>query len=323
MTRPWTRLFGAAALAATLATPSWAQYPDKPIRLVVPFAPGGGTDVVGRLMAERLGNALRQSIVVENKPGAGAMIGAAFVAAAPADGYTLLMGTSAELTIGPNMAASSRYDPVKDFMPVGMVGASPNVLLANPSFAPKNLREVAAYAKANPDKVSYGSGGAGTSPHMSGELLKTLGIPMTHISYKGSGPALTDLLSGQTQLMMSTMAPSLPLVKSGQVRPIAVTSLKRSPLLPDTPAVAESLPGYEAVTWYAVLAPAATPKPIVERLRAALDQVLRDKPFTDRLESMGISPDEERQTSEAIQQRIGKEMALWGRVIKQNNIKPE
>ena len=159
-------------------------------------------------------------------------------------------------------------------IPVGMVGASPNVLLAHPSFAPRNLKELSAYTKANPDKVSYGSGGAGTSPHMSGELLKTLGIPMTHISYKGTGPALTDLLSGQTQLMMSTMGPSMPLIKSGQVRPIAITSLKRSSLLPDTPTVAESLPGYEAVTWYAILVPAATPKPVVEKLRAALDQVL-------------------------------------------------
>jgi tripartite-type tricarboxylate transporter receptor subunit TctC len=320
--RLWNGLSRAAALGLSLIfAPALAQYPEKPIKLVVPFAPGGGTDVVGRMIAERLGTALKQTIVVENKPGAGAMIGAGFVAKAPPDGYTLLMGTNAELTIGPNMTSSPLYDPVKDFVPVGMIGASPNVLLAHPSFAPRNLAELTAYIKANPDKVTYGSGGTGTSPHMSGELLKTMGIPMTHIGYKGTGPALNDLIAGHTPLMMSTMAPSMPLIRGQRARAIAVTSLKRSVLLPDTPTVAEQgLAGYEAVTWYAILAPASTPRDPVERLRHALDQVLKSKEVIDRFEAMGIVPDEDHASSEAVQQRIHNEMTLWGRVIKQNNI---
>jgi len=306
------------------SAPAIAEYPERPIRMIIGLAPGGGTDIVGRLLAETMSRELKQSVVVENKPGAGAMLGAAFVAGAPADGYTLLMGTSAELTIGPNLQGP-RYDQVKDFIPIGMVGASPNVLLANPTFAPKTLKDLIEYAKANPGKVFYGSGGIGTSPHMSGELLKrTAGIDITHVGYKGSGPALTDLVTGQTQLMMSTMAPSMPFIQSGQVRPIAVTSLKRSPLLPETPTVAEQgFPGFEAVTWYALLAPAATPSSVLAKLRSALDQALTDRNFVTRLEGLGIMPDEQRLGSDAVRGQIERESQMWARTIEQNKIKPE
>jgi tripartite-type tricarboxylate transporter receptor subunit TctC len=320
---PLLSLACAALLAVSLTTgTASAQYPDKPIHLIIPFAPGGGTDIVGRLMAENLSKELKQPFVVENKPGAGAMLGAEFVAKAAPDGYTLLMGTSAELTIGPNMATQARYDPVRDFAPIGMVGASPNVLLAHPSFEPRTIQELAAYAKKNPDKVSMGNGGAGTSPHMSGELLSSLGIPMAHIPYKGTGPALADVVAGHTQLMMSTMAPALPMVRAQKVRAIAVTSLKRSPQLPDTPTVAEQgIPGYEAVTWYAILAPAATPPAVQERLRGALDNVLKNPAVLAKLEELGIVHDDARESSKAIQQRVQNELAQWGKLIKERSIK--
>ncbi|MGE4238929.1 Bug family tripartite tricarboxylate transporter substrate binding protein [Ramlibacter sp.] len=313
----------AALVAALVAVPAAADYPDRPVKIIIPHAPGGGTDVVGRLMAERLTNVLKQSFVAENKPGAGAMIGAQFVASAPPDGYTLLMGTSAELTIGPNMVKSQRYDPVKDFQPVALVGYSPNVILAASSFAPKNVKELGEFARANPDKLFYSSGGAGTSPHVSGELLKTLGIPMTHVPFNGTGPAMSAFLSGQMPLIFSTMAPAVPLIKDGRARALAVTSAKRSPLLPDVPTVAEQgLTGYEAVTWYAFMAPAGTPRDVVEKLRGAVAQILATKEMGDRLERMGIVGDDGT-ASEAIRARIGKELAMWGNVIKQNNIKFE
>lgn len=320
----WHAFTAAASLALALtATPAFAQWPERPIKIIIPHAPGGGTDVVGRLMAERLSHVLKQSVVAENKPGAGAMIGAQFVASAPPDGYTILMGTSAELTIGPNMVKSHRYDPVKDFTPIALVGYSPNVILAAASFAPKNIKELGEYARANPDKLFYSSGGSGTSPHVSGELLKTLGIPMTHVPFNGTGPAMAAFLSGQMPLIFSTMAPAVPLIKDGRARALAVTSSRRSPLLPDVPTVAEQgLTGYEAVTWYAFMAPAGTPREVVEKFRGAVQQILATREVGDRLERMGIVADDGT-ASEAIRDRIQKELAMWGNVIKQNNIKFE
>jgi len=317
-----------AALALTLglAMPGWAAYPDRPVKLIVPFAPGGGTDIVGRQMAERLSTLLKQPFVVENKPGAGAMLGADYVAQAAPDGYTLLMGTSAELTIGPRLTPSvARYDPVKDFAPVALIGVSPNVLVAAPTFAPKTLPEIISYAKANPDKLSYGSGGTGTGPHLAGELLKSMGkLPMTHIPYKGSGPALTDVLAGQTQLMMSTVAPALPFLKSKKLRAIAVTSAKRSPLLPDVPTVAEQgLPGYEAVTWYAVVAPAGVPGEVVERLQSAVGQILQSKEFIDKLAALGVETPQGPASTVSLKERIRRELDQWGAVIRDAGIRAE
>lgn len=317
----------AAAAAITLTLPAaWAAYPDKPVRVIVPFAPGGGTDIVGRLIADRLGVLLKQPFVVENKPGAGAMIGAEYVAKSPADGYTLLMGTSAELTIGPKLTPSlARYNPVKDFVPVALVGTSANVILAAPNFSVNTIPELIAYAKANPDRVSFGSGGTGTGPHLSGELLKSMGkFTMTHIPYKGSGPALTDVIGGQTQLMISTMAPALPFLKDKKLRAVAVTSARRSPLLPDTSTVSEQgLRGYDSVTWYALMAPSGTPKEAVERLQRALAHILQTKEVVDRLAGVGVEAPEGLLQGKAVQDRIRTELEQWGRLIKDSGIRAE
>lgn len=317
----------AAALALCAASsPALAVYPDKPVKLIVPFAPGGGTDIVGRLLADRLSLLLKQPFIVENKPGAGAMIGAEFVAKAPADGYTLLVGTSAELTIGPNLYPTTvRYNPIKDFTPIALVGTSPNLLLAHPGFAPNNIQELLVYARANPDKVSFGSGGIGTGPHLSGELLNSMGkISMTHISYKGSGPALTDVIGGQTQLMFSTMAPALPMIRGNKVKALAVTSAQRSALLPDTPTVAEQgLPGYDSVTWYALLAPAGTSQESIARIRNAVDYALKTKEVSEKLIGLGIEPADGKADSKALQERMKAELARWSRLIKDSGIRAE
>jgi len=313
-------LVGVAAAGGT----AQGQYPERPVTIVVPFAPGGGTDILARQLAERLTVVLKQPFIVENKSGAGAAIGAAFVARATPDGYTLLMGTSAELTIGPNLRPVN-YDPAKDFVPVALVGVSPNIILANPSFPPQSIRELVMYAKASPDKTNYGSGGVGTGPHMSGEMLNAMaGVRMTHIPYKGSGPAMADVISGQTQLMISTMAPALPMIKDKKVRPLAVTSAKRSAQLPDVPTVAEQdLPGYESVTWFAVMAPTGTPEPVLQRLRGAIAFLLKSPEVIQRMEGLGIEPATEQPSPSALQQRIKAESENWGKLIKENNIKAD
>jgi tripartite-type tricarboxylate transporter receptor subunit TctC len=323
MDRRWILL---AALSAALGSTgaAWAQYPERPVKLIVPFAPGGGTDIVGRQVAEQLSVLLKQPFVVENKPGAGAMLGADYVAKAPPDGYTLLMGTSAELTIGPRLTPNNaKYNPVKDFTPIGLVGTSPNVLVAATAFAPGTIAEIITFARTHPDKLSYGSGGVGTGPHLSGELLKSMGrFQMVHVPYKGSGPALTDVLAGQTQLMMSTLAPVLPFIKNGRLRAVAVTTSKRSALLPETPTVAEQgLKGYEAVTWYAVMAPTGTPKEVVDRLQNALAQVLQRKDVADRFAALGVEVAQE--TDAETGRRIDRELDQWGTLIRSTGIRAE
>jgi len=236
------------AAAAAGASSAWAGYPDRPVKVIIPFAPGGGTDVVGRLVAERLSQATGNPFIAENKPGANASIGANFVAKAPADGYTVLLGTSAELTMVPRVVPATPYNPLTDFVPIVMLGTTPNILLAAPAQTYKGLRDVVADAKAQPGKLSYASGGMG--PYLTGELFKHMaGVAITNVSYQGTGPAHTDLMGGHVPLMVSTVPAAAPLVKAGRVKALAVTSSVRSAQLPDVPTVAEQgLPGYEAST---------------------------------------------------------------------------
>jgi len=316
---------GVVALFALFSVSVLAQYPAKPVKLVVPFAPGGGTDILGRILAERLADALGKSFVVENRPGGAATLGAELVARSDPDGYTLLFGTSAELTIAPSLRSNIRYNPVSDFLPVSMIGSTPAILLASNTFPAKNLKEIIAMARQNPGRVTFASGGSGTAPHLAGELLREMaGIDMQHVPYKGSGPAQSDLIGGHVNLMFSTVAPSIAIVHTNKAQAIAVTSAKRSSALPAVPTIAElGYPGYDVSIWYGLFAPSKTPSEIVFALRGAIEKLIQEKPFLDRLQTLGIdaSPPEERGNAAAV--RIGHEIEKWARIIRNANIQTQ
>ena len=282
-----------AVCAVSLFAPSpalaQADYPSKPIRLVVPFPPGGTTDILARAVAQKLTEAWHQQVIVDNRPGAGGNIGSDLVAKSPPDGYTLEMGTVGTHAINPSLYARMPYDAQKDFTPVILVAGVPNVLEVNPSLPVHTVQELIAYAKANPGKLNFASSGNGTSIHLSGELFKAMtGVQMTHVPYKGSAPALADLAGGQVQLMFDNLPSSLGLIKGGKLRAIAVTSTTRSSALPDIPTIAESgLPGYEASSWFGVLAPAKTPPAIVDKLNAAIGAWLASPEAKEKLASQG------------------------------------
>jgi len=310
--------------ASVMLSAAQAAYPERPITLIVPFAPGVGTDIVGRLVAERLGREMNQVFVVENKPGAGAALGAAYVANADATGYTLLLGTSAELTIGPNLR-KVKYDPVKSFEPIARLGISPNIILASKKANIATVAQLIDAGKHADRRLSYGSGGVGTGPHLAGELLSAMsGTPLLHVPYRGSGPAMVGVMSGDVPLMISTLAPALPVVKDGKVVPIAVTSPGRSPNLPDVPTVVEQgLPGYESATWYALMAPAGVPPEVLEKLRSAVGKILQQPAVVEKLGTLGIDPISEPEDAKDIRAKISRELAQWGRLIQERNIKVE
>jgi tripartite-type tricarboxylate transporter receptor subunit TctC len=310
------------ALLPNLPLTAFAAYPDKPVRLVVAFAPGGGTDIVGRLIAQRLGDSLGGSFVVENKAGAGAMLGADYVAKAPADGYTLLLGTSAEMTISPPLYHRMPYKPATDFEPIALVGVSPAILLANMNYPGKDLRDVVADAKRNPGKLTVASGGAGTAPHLAAEQLKILaGIDFVIAQYKGAGPSQVDAVAGQVPLVFSTVASALPLIRGQRLKPMAVISPHRSTLLPDVPTAAElGFKNYAAVTWFGLFAPAHTPAPVLATLRKAVDQSLSDPALRTKLETLGVEPSSPDEGGEALRKRVGSELANWTRLIKDAGI---
>jgi tripartite-type tricarboxylate transporter receptor subunit TctC len=308
-----------AAIALVATTPAAAQgaaYPTKPVRLVVPFPAGGTTDILARAVAQKLSETWGQQVIVDNRPGAGGNIGSELVAKAPPDGYTLLMGTVGTHAINPSLYAKMPYDHVKDFTPVILVAGVPNVLVVNPSLPVNSVQELIAYGKANPNKLNFASSGNGTSIHLSGELFRTMtGVQMTHVPYKGSSPALTDLIGGQVQLMFDNLPSSLQFIKAGKLRALAVTSLARSQALPDLPTLAESgLPGFEASSWFGVLAPAGTPADIVAKLNGAVAAWLASPAAKEQLAAQGAiaaggSPD-------AFVKHIADESAKWAKVVK-------
>ena len=310
-----------ALAAATLCGTAHAQtYPTKPVTIVVPFSPGGATDIMTRLLAERLNKRLGQPVVVENKPGAGTMIASDYVAKAPADGYTLLVAASS-LGIAPSLYKKVNYDPIKDFAPVSLVASVVHVLVVHPSIPAKNVGELVTWLKANPTKANYGSVGAGTSTHLESELFNSVaGVKMAHIPYKGSAPALTDLVGGQLQVMFDAYASSGPFIKDGRVRLLAVTTAQRSKSLPDTPTVSESgLPGYEAMPWLGLVAPAGTPAPVVNRLYTELNDILKEPEVQERFRSLGLDiigskPDE-------FSAFLKKDIVKWAQVIKDSGAK--
>ncbi len=292
--RSTTRRYALAALAA-LAAASVASaqeaWPARPIQMVIPFPPGGPTDVTGRVLAEKLSLELKRNVVVENKAGASGNIGAQFVAKAAPDGYTIFFSTGGTHGINPFLYAKPGYDPVKDFVPVAWVTTSPNILVVHPSFPAKTLTELIALAKASPGKLSSAAPGQGSTPHMFGELLKrTAGIEIQHIAYRGSGPALADVVAGHVPIMFDGIPSSLPLVQAGKLRAIAVTGTSRLPAAPDIPTVAETIPGFDASGWFAVYAPAGTPPAVVARLNQAINRVLEMPDVRKRYAELGAEP---------------------------------
>jgi tripartite-type tricarboxylate transporter receptor subunit TctC len=272
--------FAVATLVLLSQAPASAAYPDRVIKIVVPFAPGGGTDVVARTLAQEMAKDLGATIIIENKPGAGTIIGTQSVAASPPDGYTLLMGTFAN-AVNPSLYAKLPYDAHKDFAPVALVARSFNIIVVNPSTPIKSIADLIAAARAEPEKLSYGTYGTGTSAHLAGELFKHMAkVNLTTVPYKGAAPAITDLLAGQIQVMFTTVASAASLVAAGRLRALAVTSSERSPAFPQLPTVSEAgVPGYAAESWYGLFAPANTPAEIIDRLNKSAAKAVQSEAF--------------------------------------------
>jgi tripartite-type tricarboxylate transporter receptor subunit TctC len=320
-------LAGVVAIVAAggLVLPAGAQapWPNRPISYVVPFAVGGNTDTLARVLGPKLSAGLGQPVVIENKPGAGGNVGSDYVAKAKPDGYTILGGTISSHAINPSVYPSMPYDAVKSFEPVILIGSGPLVLVVGADTPYKTLNDVIAAAKAKPGGLHFASPGPGTSPHMAGELLKmTAQVDMTHVPYKGSGPALTDVMGGTVPMMFDTMLVVGAQVKAGKLRPIAVASAKRLPSLPDVPTFAEAgAPGVEVTSWQAVFAPAGTPKPIVQRLNAELARVIKEPDVQARLNDLGVEP--AAGPPEQLAEFQKAEIAKWSKVAKAANVKVE
>jgi len=308
---------------AALSADAPEAWPTKRITYVVPFAPGGNTDTLARIISEKLTGTLGQPVIVDNKPGAGGNIGSDFVAKAKPDGYTILGGTISSHAINSSIYPKMPYDATKDFEPITLIASSP-LVLAVPANSPyKTAKDLLAAAKAKPGDLTFASAGTGTSPHLAGELLKSVThVDVTHVPYKGSGPAVTDLIAGHVQFMFDTALIVGPHIKAGKLRPLAVTSSKRVKTLPDVPTLVEAgLPGYEIGSWQAIFAPAGTPKPIVQKLNTSIVGVLKMPDVQERLAGLGMdtvagTPDELGQFQKA-------EVVKWSKIVKEANIKPE
>ena len=312
-----------AGIAAAIATSSFAQGGEwpaaKPITYVVPFTPGGSTDVVGRTVAEKLAASLKQSVVVDNRPGQGGGIGAAYVAKAPADGYTLLGGTISTHAINASLYKNLPYDPVKDFEPVALVAFLPNVLLVDPNAGVNNVQELIALLKKDPKRRTFASSGNGTSTHLAGEMLADLiGVPLTHVPYKGTPPAMIDVSAGQVTFMFDQMTAALPLLQAGKLKLLAVTTARRIALSPNTPTMIESgVAGFEMSSWQAIYAPKGTPRPVVQRLSKEIQQALKQPDVQDKLgkqmgmEIVGGGPEE-------LAALMAREIPRWAALVKKS-----
>jgi tripartite-type tricarboxylate transporter receptor subunit TctC len=316
------QIFGFAALMALLvsASASWAAgFPERTIKMVVPFAAGGSTDLVARLVADKMSNHLGQQIIVENVGGAGGNIGAAQVARAEPDGYTILMGTVATHALNPLILKTKPYDPEKDFAPVSLLVIVPNVLLVNPQFPAKDIKELIALLKKDPDKYAYASSGSGTPLHLSGELFKTMtGVTMEHVPYKGSGPALNDLLGNQVSIMFDNLPSSSGHIKSGTLRALGVTTKERVASFPDVPAIAETVPGYETYSWNALFAPAGTPPEVISTLQQAAAKALQDPEVVERMGQFSATI--VGSTPEQLSDHVKAELAKWAPIVKSSGI---
>ena len=306
---------GLARAAEATRLAAGGTWPTHPVRLVVPLPPGGGADIVARLIAERLTRNLGESVVVENKPGGGTVIGAESVAHAAPDGYTLLLGTATTHAINQSLVKNLPYDPIRDFEPVSLVAVLPLILVMNPAVPANNLRELLDYARRNPGKVNFASTGNGSSIQLAGEMLKMVGqVDMVHVPYRGAAPALTDLLAGRVQFMFTTIPPALPHVQAGKLKALCVASDRRSALLPDLPTTAEAgAPGVEAASWNGILAPAKTPPEIIRRLNREIVAIMAEKDVPEKLKSAGVEPVSD--SPEEFARYIASETARYAKVV--------
>jgi tripartite-type tricarboxylate transporter receptor subunit TctC len=312
-----------AMMSALAPPPAIAQvFPSKPVRIVVPFPAGGPTDIVSRAMAQKMTESLGQAVVVENRAGAGGVLGTELVAKSPADGYTLLMGTIGGLAVSMSLLANRGFDTLRDFAPITQAVNVTNILVTHPSVPATNVKELLALARARPGKLNYASSGNGTVTHLAGELLKHLGrVDIVHVPYKGGAPALTALVSGETDMSFENALIIVPQIKAAKVRALAVTGSKRSPLLPELPTIGETLPGYAASGWYGLVAPAATPKDVLAKLNAAAVQALRAPDVAARLSAQGAEP--VGSSAGEFAAFIRSEIDKWANLVRVANMKPE
>ena len=317
-------MMGCAMTATLAALPAAAQvYPAKPIRLIVPYPPGGPTDFVGRAVGQKITEAWKQQVVVENRAGAASAVGTEVAARAPADGYTLLLGTSAGFCINPALGGKLPYDPERDFAPISLLVINPQILVVHPSLPVTSVKSLIALAKSRPGQINYASVGNASPAHLGMEMLKRMaGIDMVHVPYKGTSPAVTDILAGNVSLMFNSMPSVLPQVHAGRLRGIAVGSAKRSPAAPDIPTVSEAgVHGFEYVTWYGLFTPAGTPREIVSRLHAQIVKILSDPELAKRFSSQGAEP--QSTTGEQLAQYRRAEYERWRKLIAELKLKPD
>jgi tripartite-type tricarboxylate transporter receptor subunit TctC len=315
-------LIAAGALLAAPLARAQGAFPSRPIRIIVPASPGGAADILSRTIAQKLADAWGQPVLVDNRTGAAGIIGAEAAAKAPNDGYTIMMGFAGVIAVNPSLYKTLPYDSVKDYAPVALVALSPLMLVVHPAVPAYSVNELIALAKAKPGQLNFASTGSGSTQHLSAELFKTMtGIDMTHIPYKGSSLAYPDLLAGNVSLMFENMLSMLPNAKSGKVRALAVTGTKRSAAMPDLPTVADSVPGFSAVGWYGVLAPAGTDAAIVNKLSAEINRILKLPEVSERLSSLGAEPSGS--TPEEFAAHIRTEIAKWGKVVRDSGARIE
>jgi tripartite-type tricarboxylate transporter receptor subunit TctC len=311
-------LLTSLAVSVLCASAAMAQssYPNHPILMVVPQAAGGTNDIVGRIVSQKLGEVLNTAVAVENRPGAGGNIGTQFAGKSPKDGYTLLMTISSSQAINPALYKNPGFDPVKDFKPVSLIGSVPNVLLAHPDFPANSIKDLIQMAKAKPNHYPYASAGNGTLNHLLGEMLNSMaGIDLQHVPYKGVAPALNDVLGGQLPMVFASLPASLAHIKAGKLKPLAVSSPKRSPALPDVPAMAEFVPGYRGTLWIGLFAPTGVPNDVLNKLQSGMTQALASKDVRDKLELQGVelaAPTTPEQFAALLQD----DMVLWARIVK-------
>ena len=321
ITRASSLALAASALIATAVPASAQQYPSKPVRIVAPFAPGGGTDFIARLMAQKLTEAFGHQVIVENRPGAGATIGTEAGVKSPPDGYTLTM-VAASYSVNPSLYKLN-FDPISDITPIIQIAKGPFLVVVHPSMPVKNAKDLIAIAKSKPGEINYATSGQGSIVHMATELFAMMaGIKMNHIPYKGTGPALTDTMAGNTTLLFGSIAATLPLTKGGRLRPIAVTTAKRIPALPNIPTIAESgVPGYDVTNWHGLIGPKGLPRPIVDRVNGEVNKIIKQKDMEEKLQADGVSP--VGGTPEDFMKTIQREIPQWKKVAAQAKVKVE